>query len=154
MKVLINIDVPDLDRAIAFYTAALGLHHNRTIEDDVAELSGTSSLIYLLQNPAGSSPVNRHALTRNYARHWTPVHMDFVVDDVMKAAKRAIEAGATRESECVEWNGSRCITFSDPFGHGFCLIEFERDGYGAGGPVRITDCSHSLPAGAGEKAQT
>ncbi len=28
------------------------------------------------------------------------------------------------------WMGSKCITFSDPFGHGFCLIEFAGDTYG------------------------
>lgn len=137
MKVLINIDVPDLERATAFYAAALGLQHTRTIQNEVAELSGASSLIYLLCNPPGSPPVNKCALTRDYRRHWTPVHIDFLVDDVMDAAKRALDAGAKQESECVEWNGSRCITFSDPFGHGFCLIEFEREGYGPGGPIRI-----------------
>lgn len=41
----------------------------------------------------------------------------------MSAAKIAESAGAARESDCVEWRGSKCITFSDPFGHGFCLIE-------------------------------
>jgi hypothetical protein len=55
--------------------------------------------------------------------------MDFVVDDIVKAAKQAINAGAIRESECIEWRGSKCITFSDPFGHGFCLIEFAEDTY-------------------------
>ena len=58
--------------------------------------------------------------------------MDFVVDDVTKAAQRAIDAGAIPESDYVEWNGSKCITFSDPFGHGFCLIEFAGDTYGPG----------------------
>jgi hypothetical protein len=55
--------------------------------------------------------------------------MDFVVDDVHQAAQRATDAGAERESECIEWHGSKCITFSDPFGHGFCLIEFAGDTY-------------------------
>ena len=41
-------------------------------------------------------------------------------------------AGGIRESECVEWNGSKCITFSDPFGHGFCLIEFADETYREG----------------------
>lgn len=132
MQVMVNIDVPDLVPAIAFYTAALGLTLSRVIEDDVAELSGASSVIYLLQKPAGSHAANGLARARDYARHWTPVHMDFVVDDVETAAQRAIDAGAIRESECVEWNGSRCITFSDPFGHGFCLIEFENETYGPG----------------------
>lgn len=132
MRVIVNIDVPDLPPAIAFYTAALGLKLTRTIEDDVAELTGASSVIYLLRNPAGSRPISTLPLLRHYSRHWTPVHMDFVVDDVKIAAQRALDAGAVQESGCVEWNGSRCITFSDPFGHGFCLIEFEGETYGPG----------------------
>ena len=48
-----------------------------------------------------------------------------VVDDIQRAAKRAEDAEAIRESGCVERNGSRYITFSDPFGHGFCLIDSE-----------------------------
>jgi predicted enzyme related to lactoylglutathione lyase len=132
MRVIVNIDVPDLAPAIKFYTAALGLKLSRTIEDDVAELAGASSVIYLLRNPAGSRPVATHPFVRRYARHWTPVHMDFVVDDVTQAAQRAVDAGAVQESACVEWNGSKCITLSDPFGNGFCVIEFSGDTYGAG----------------------
>ncbi|HYD60122.1 MAG TPA: VOC family protein [Noviherbaspirillum sp.] len=132
MRLIVNIDVPDLATAIAFYTAALDLTLNRTMDDDVAELTGASSVIYLLQNPAGSPPVGEKSLVRDYGRHWTPVHMDFVVDDIGKAAQRAVNAGAIRESGCVVWNGSKCITFSDPFGHGFCLIEFEGETYGPG----------------------
>lgn len=132
MRVIVNIDVPDLAPAIDFYCAALGLKLNRIIEDDVAELAGASSVIYLLQNSVGSHPVSTLSLVRDYSRHWTPVHMDFVVDDVTEAAKRAMDAGATPESECIEWHGSKCITFSDPFGHGFCLIEFVGATYGDG----------------------
>ncbi len=55
--------------------------------------------------------------------------MDFVVDDIEQAAARVAAAGAIRESECVAWRGSKCITFSDPFGHGFCLIEFTGETY-------------------------
>ncbi len=129
MKVIVNIDVPDLARAIDFYTAAFGLEPSRVIDGDVAELEGASTRIYLLQNPAGSRPVRTLALARQYSRHWTPVHMDFVVDDVAAAARRALDAGALQESECIEWRGSKCITFSDPFGHGFCLIEFAGETY-------------------------
>ena len=128
---MVNIDVPDLAPAIDFYNAALGLKLNRTIEEDVAELIGASSVIYLLRNPAGSPPVSTLSLVRDYSRHWTPVHMDFVVDDVTKAAQRALDAGATQESECIEWKGSKCITFSDPFGNGFCIIEFAGETYSA-----------------------
>ena len=129
MKTIINIDVPDLDRAIAFYGSALGLRLNRRIDEDVAELTGASSVIYLLRNPPGSAPVSGAPLVRHYARHWTPVHIDFAVRDIVEAAARAVAAGAVQESESVEWHGSKCITLSDPFGHGFCLISFDSATY-------------------------
>lgn len=129
MRIIINIDVPDLELAIAFYCAALGLEHKRTLENDVAELAGGSSVIYLLHNPAGSGATSTTSEPRQYSRHWTPVHLDFVVNDLAQATERALKAGARQESECIEWKGSRCITFSDPFGHGFCLIEFDGETY-------------------------
>jgi predicted enzyme related to lactoylglutathione lyase len=139
MNILINIDVPDLHAASAFYQAALGLRQSRTLDDDVVELSGASSTIYLLQKPAGSIAISAASsasdstkdsvVARSYARHWTPVHLDFVVDDLAVATERAIRAGARQESEREEWRGSRCITFSDPFGHGFCLIKFDGETY-------------------------
>lgn len=124
MKILVNIDVPELAPAIEFYCSAFGLSLNRMLDDDVAELTGGSTVIYLLQNAEGSSPGHNLAVPRRYSRHWTPVHLDFAVDDLEQAAERVVAAGGIRESACVEWRGSKCITFSDPFGHGFCLIEF------------------------------
>ncbi len=132
MRLIANIDVPALAPAVEFYRNALGLNLSRTIDDDVAELTGASSVIYLLVNDSGSDAASTIAEVRRYSRHWTPVHLDFVVDDVVEAANQAVKAGATRESECVEWRGSKCITFSDPFGHGFCLIEFEGETYSGG----------------------
>jgi predicted enzyme related to lactoylglutathione lyase len=129
MKVLINIDVPDLEIAVAFYQAAVGLTLSRVIDGDVAELIGASCVLYLLRKPPGSAASSAAAATRQYTRHWTPVHIDFVVESIEEAAKRAILAGARQESECVEWMDSKCITFSDPFGHGFCLIEFVEETY-------------------------
>lgn len=129
MRTIVNIDVPEIEPAVAFYTAAFGLIHNRMLDDDVAELTGGSSTLYLLAAQPDSAPAASATDTRHYSRHWTPVHLDFVVDDIDTAAERVLEAGAVRESECVEWRGSKCITFSDPFGHGFCLIEFENATY-------------------------
>ena len=129
LRVIVNIDVPELPTAIAFYTAALGLRHHRTLDGDVAELVGASCVIYLLQNPAGSSAGPSVPQARNYARHWTPVHMDFVVDDLDSAVQRAAQAGAVQQAAQVDWKGSRCVTFADPFGHGFCLIAFDGDTY-------------------------
>ena len=124
-----NIDVPELAPAIEFYSAALGLTLSRILDDDVAELAGASCVIYLLADASGSASSATADDGRRYSRHWTPVHLDFVVDDLAESTNRAIEAGARRESECIEWRGSKCITFSDPFGHGFCLIEFAHETY-------------------------
>jgi predicted enzyme related to lactoylglutathione lyase len=128
----VNIDVPELAPAIAFYSAALGLKLSRVIDEGVAELTGASSIIYLLTNVEGSIPTSSVAVERRYSRHWTPVHIDFVVDNIAEAANRAINSGANQESACIEWRGSKCITFSDPFGHGFCLIEFTEETYSGG----------------------
>lgn len=129
MNLIVNIDVPDLQRAVDFYTRALGLTHTRTLDDDTAELRGASSTIYLLCKPAGSTAVKSPPATRDFTRHWTPVHFDLVVDDVDAAAARALAAGATPETGHIDWRGSRCLSFGDPFGHGFCFIQFEHGTY-------------------------
>ena len=128
-RIIINIDVPELAPAIRFYTAALGLTHSRTLDDDVAELTGAAATIYLLRKAAGTEAVHEPPVERDFSRHWTPVHFDLVVDDVEAAAARAIAAGAKAETGHVDWKGSRCVSFGDPFGHGFCFIQFERGTY-------------------------
>jgi len=127
VKLIINIDVPDIKPAIEFYCAALGLTHTRTLDHDTAELTGASSTIYLLQKGGGTQAVQTPPVARHYQRHWTPVHFDLVVPDVDAAAARAIAAGAKRETAHLDWRGSRCLSFSDPFGHGFCFIQFEEN---------------------------
>jgi predicted enzyme related to lactoylglutathione lyase len=129
MKIIINVDVPELALGIEFYTNAFELKLNRILDDDTAELVGASSIIYLLQKPARSRASNTSTQDRDYGRHWTPVHIDFVVEDLEVARARVLSAGANYESECDEWMGSKCITFSDPFGHGFCLIAFKNETY-------------------------
>lgn len=128
-RVLVNIDVPELEPAIDFYEAATGARFSRLLDDDVAELVYGASTLYLLRKPEGAGATPAEGLLRRFDRHWTPVHTDFVVDDLDAAVARAAAAGATRESDCIEWRGSRCVTFSDPFGHGFCLIAFTGDSY-------------------------
>ncbi len=126
MNIIINIDVPDLLQGIEFYTRALGLTHARTLDDDVAELTGASATIYLLRKADGSTAVKSPPIAREFTRHWTPVHFDLVVVDVDAAAARARAAGAMPETGHIDWRGSRCVSFSDPFGHGFCIIERRR----------------------------
>ena len=57
MQILVNVDVPDLDRAIDFYCRALGLRLARRLFDGtVAELAGGSMSLLLTLKEAGSSP--------------------------------------------------------------------------------------------------
>ena len=128
VRIVVNIDVPELGPAIEFYEQAVGAKLQRLLDTDVAELSYGTSLLCLLCKPA-IAPATPSGSARQYARHWTPVHVDFVVRDLDAAVVRALQAGAVRESERIEWRGSKCVTFGDPFGHGFCLIEFSGDGY-------------------------
>jgi predicted enzyme related to lactoylglutathione lyase len=130
MQLVINIDVDDLEKAIAFYSAGLGLRLGRRLfADTVAEMSGGSSIIQLLLKPAGSSPASSIPATREYKRHWTPVHLDFVVQDISGAIERAVHAGATLEGSVQSYAWGHLAMLSDPFGHGFCLLQFVGKGY-------------------------
>jgi catechol 2,3-dioxygenase-like lactoylglutathione lyase family enzyme len=83
MALLVNIDVPDLEAGVAFYTAAFGLTVGRRFGGEVVELTGWPAPLYLLAKAAGT--VGAGDSRRDYARHWTPVHLDVVVDDVAAA---------------------------------------------------------------------
>lgn len=127
MGLLVNIDVPDLEAAVAFYTGAFGLEVGRRFGGDMAELTGWPAPLYLLRKTAGT--VGAGDSRRFYARHWTPVHLDVVVDDVAAALARAVAAGAVAEGEIRTAAWGRLAPLADPFGHGLCLIEFLNRGY-------------------------
>ena len=128
---LLNIDVPDIVAGIAFYTSALGLTVGRRFDRDFVELLGADAPIYLLRKDAGTSIGPAGGDTRRYERHWSPIHPDFVVEDMDAAIARAISAGAVQEGETCEAPYGRLPMFADPFGHGFCLIQFNERGYDA-----------------------
>ena len=78
-------------------------------------------------NGTVASATSRHL--RSYARHWTPIHLDFVVDEIDGAVDRARNAGARLESPVTSNNWGKIAMLADPFGHGVCLIEFVGQGY-------------------------
>jgi len=129
MELLINLDVDVLERAIDFYTRAFDLVVGRRMGNDFVELLGASSKLYLLVKRAGTVPCA--GSVRTYARHWTPVHLDFLVDDVEAAIARVLAAGATQESPLEEQAYGRLAMFADPFGNGFCLLQLVGAGYDA-----------------------
>ena len=125
---LVNIDVGDLPRAIEFYSAGLGLRVRRRLASDIVELEGGSSRVFLTEHPAGSLPYPE-AGPREYRRHWTPVHLDFVVSELEPAIRRAESAGARSEGTIREFSWGRYVVMADPFGNGFCLLQFEGSDY-------------------------
>lgn len=132
IDLLVNIDVEHLDAAIRFYEEALGLRLKRRLFDDtVAELSGAAVSVFLLQKPAGSRPGHGIADLRSYQRHWTPVHLDIVVADLDPAVERAVRAGARMEGAIQAFEWGRLALMSDPFGNGFCFVQWLGRGYDA-----------------------
>lgn len=128
-SVLINIDVPDLARATRFYVEAFGLRIGRRLGEGGIELLGFPAPIYLLENKEGSSPFPGATTSRNYGRHWTPVHLDIEVSEIESAVARAKAAGAVVESEIRTASWGKIALFADPFGNGFCILQFLGRGY-------------------------
>lgn len=129
VQLLANIDVPDLARATDFYCRALDLKVGRRFGAGAVELLGATSAIYLLKKRAGSAVSSATAQLRDYGRHWSPVHLDFAVPDIAAAVERAKQAGASMEGDIRANKWGKIALFADPFGHGFCLIEFTGRGY-------------------------
>jgi predicted enzyme related to lactoylglutathione lyase len=129
MNMLVNIDVDDLGRAVAFYHSIFGLKAGRRFGTFGVEMTGAAVPIYLLLKPPGSLALTTASQRRNYERHWTPVHLDFAVDDIEAAVQTAVFGGAKLESPIATHAWGRLAVMADPFGHGFCFIQFLGRGY-------------------------
>lgn len=130
--VLVNVDVDDLPRAEAFYATAFNLSPARRFGEHGVELLGLPAPLYLLRKPSGTLAIpGEPRRRRNYSRHWTPVHLDFVVPDIHAALHRALNAGATLEQPVSAQPYGQIALLADPFGNGFCLVEFGDRGYDA-----------------------
>ena len=142
MTLLLNIDVPDIAAAEVFYVEAFGLKIVRRLTPGVVEMEGWPIRVFLLKKSEGS--VGAPGDTRTYARHWTPIHIDVVVPDVAAAFSRAVACGATPEQAPTQAAYGSLAMLADPFGHGFCLIEFNHEGYEA--LAQCCDASAAAPA--------
>jgi len=119
----VSVDVPSLEEGLRFYGEAFGFDKASAPFPRVAVLrAGNAELLLLVKGP-GSAPSPHTAEKRHYDRHWTPVHIDFHVDNLKESLTRALAADAKQE-RLFETPGRPAVAFcSDPFGHGFCLIE-------------------------------
>lgn len=128
---ILNIDVPDIERGVAFYTSAFELSVGRRFDDGFVELLGAETRIYLLEKAAGTIIGPAGDSVRRYERHWSPIHPDFIVKNMDVATEQVVRAGATQEGDTCAAPYGKLAMFADPFGHGFCLIEFNSHGYDA-----------------------
>lgn len=123
ITVSISIDVPSLAEGVAFYCAAFGLSKKAEPVPGVAILQGLEVEFCLLEKPVGSKPSPSTTDRRRFDRHWTPVHLDFHVDDLHAALEKVEALGAKREQVFEHPDHGAAAFCSDPFGHGFCLLE-------------------------------
>ena len=122
MHYMVTVDVPELEAGLWFYRDALGLPEvARPIPTYVILQCGPSRL-GLMEKAAGSQPAPGSTDVRRYGRHWTPVHLDFHVDDFEGALARVLAAGATCEQKHAGGEHAPIAFCSDPFGHGFCIV--------------------------------
>ena len=119
LKVSIAIDVSDRQRAESFYVSALGCEHLRDPYPHMTVLSAADIEIWLVEKPAGTDPLPSGGSVRAYERHWTPVHLDFYIDDIEATLDRVVTSGGSHEKG-EEGNWAFC---ADPFGNGFCLMQ-------------------------------
>ena len=129
LGVMVNVDVENLGQATDFYCNALVLRVGRHLGPTIVELLGAAAPIFLIEAPAGSAASGACPQARYYSRHWTPVHLDFTVSDLDAALARAQRAGAQLEGSVSTAAWGKLARMSDPFGNGFCLVQFLNRGY-------------------------
>jgi predicted enzyme related to lactoylglutathione lyase len=129
MKLLVNIDVDSLEKAIHFYGAAFGLKVGRRFGASGVEMLGSCAPIYLLVKAVGTQVSSATSQVRRYDRHWTPAHLDFVVEEIVPAVRQAVCVGALLEAPIATHKWGRLALMADPFGNGFCFVQFLGRGY-------------------------
>jgi predicted enzyme related to lactoylglutathione lyase len=122
MKYSVSIDVPQIDEGLRFYRDALGLAEIARPIATYVILKCGDARIGIIEKRPGSKPAPGTDDVRRYQRHWTPVHIDFHVEDFDVFLDSALSAGAKCEQK-FEGGGRPATAFcSDPFGNGFCVI--------------------------------
>lgn len=123
------IEVADLERGIAFYCDGLGLRLKRRLSANWVELEGANLPIFLLGGRAPVAELGTRRQSRDFGRHWTPIHLDFIVPDIDATVVRLTALGATLDRDMQRREYGRMANLADPFGNGFDLIEFSGPGY-------------------------
>lgn len=118
VKFDICIDVDDVDKAVEFYGQALGLSVVK-VEPGWAQIKNDEQTFWIMKAPPGPEG----SILRDYRRHWTPIHLDFVVDDIEQVVNRVIQAGGKLEGQIRRGAGGALANVSDPAGNGVDLVQ-------------------------------
>ncbi len=126
MRVSVTIDVPSLDDGLAFYGKVFGFQEETRPNGSFAILAKDDARITLIEKPEGSPVAASTGDVRRYDRHWTPVHLDFHVENFEETLKRAMASGASVEESFGGGRRPPAAFCADPFGNGFCVIGPDR----------------------------
>jgi predicted enzyme related to lactoylglutathione lyase len=123
------IEVTELSLGINFYCDGLGLELKRRLSPRWVELDGANLPIFLLADRPPVAELGGKKAPRSYERHWTPVHLDFIVTGLDRVVATLTGLGATLDRDIQVREYGRIANMADPFGNGFDLIEFSGSGY-------------------------
>jgi predicted enzyme related to lactoylglutathione lyase len=122
MRYSATIDVPDLAAGIAFYSEVLGLTETARPIPVYAILAGDGQSLGIMEKAEGTRPTPVEGTERRYTRHWTPVHLDFHVDDFDAAIAAVERLGGTVEQRHTAAGRPPIAFCADPFGNGLCIL--------------------------------
>ena len=123
------IEVTEAAKGIEFYCRGVGLTLKRRLSPTWIELTGANAPIFLLADRPKVADLGRQTGKRDYARHWTPVHLDFIVSKLDEVVARLMELGGSLDRDVQIRDYGRIANMADPFGNGLDLIEFIGSGY-------------------------
>jgi hypothetical protein len=93
------IEVTDLQRGIEFYCGGLGLTQKRRLGPRWVELVGANLSIFSLADRPATAELGTKMVSRDFGRHWTPVHLDFIIPNLDEMAARLCRLGASLDRE-------------------------------------------------------
>src|SRR5215471_13196157 len=93
------VEVTEAAQGIAFYCEGLGLTVKRRLSPRWIELAGANIPIFLLADRPTVADLGSVQVARAFERHWTPVHLDFIVADLDRMVSRLAAMGGTLDRE-------------------------------------------------------
>lgn len=121
-SVHVSIDVPNLEEGLRFYREVFGFVETARPFPSMAIVDANNVTVCMHEKKAGTKSSPAGAATRQYDRHWTPVHLDLHVADFDAVLEKVRVAGGAVEMEFKDQGPMPAGFCCDPFGNGFCVI--------------------------------